>query len=333
MPEGQRQPGRARRPRPASARASQHRRRGPAPWRRGPGSGSAGGGHRAARRPARRAAPTGARAARRRASAEGQGARTRRVEQRRAAPATAAGRARTAPAARRAAAAGPGRSSTRSRGRAAGRRRCATAAWSISPSSCGFSPFSTVSAERRGRAAEQQRRTGSTAARPGSLGAVTDSVGRRVASNTAVQVAGKAAVLAIGGGLDRGAHPLPGAGDYGRYTLALMYMQLFAVLADVGLFTTVVREISKRARAHRGAGGQRADAAAAARRWWRSSLAVAMSLLLPYEPDVRRGDRAGRRPAAVRDAQQLAGGRAPGAAADGPGGDRATWSGAPSRSG
>ncbi len=36
-----------------------------------------------------------------------------------------------------------------------------------------------------------------------------------------------------------------GPADYGRYTLALMYMQLFAVLADVGLFTTVVREISK----------------------------------------------------------------------------------------
>ena len=36
-----------------------------------------------------------------------------------------------------------------------------------------------------------------------------------------------------------------GPEDYGRYTLALMYMQLFGVLADVGLFTTVVREISK----------------------------------------------------------------------------------------
>jgi O-antigen/teichoic acid export membrane protein len=36
-----------------------------------------------------------------------------------------------------------------------------------------------------------------------------------------------------------------GPEDYGKYTLALMYMQLFGVLADVGLFTTVVREISK----------------------------------------------------------------------------------------
>ena len=36
-----------------------------------------------------------------------------------------------------------------------------------------------------------------------------------------------------------------GPDDYGRYTLALMYMQLFGVLADVGLYTTVVRDISK----------------------------------------------------------------------------------------
>ena len=36
-----------------------------------------------------------------------------------------------------------------------------------------------------------------------------------------------------------------GPDDYGKYTLALMYMQLFGVLADVGIFTTVVREISK----------------------------------------------------------------------------------------
>ena len=36
-----------------------------------------------------------------------------------------------------------------------------------------------------------------------------------------------------------------GPDDYGQYTLALLYMQLFGVLADVGLFTTVVRDISK----------------------------------------------------------------------------------------
>ena len=85
---------------------------------------------------------------------------------------------------------------------------------------------------------------------------------RRVASNTAVQVAGKGVVLAIGFVSIAVLTRYLGPGDYGRYTLALMYMQLFAVLADVGLFTTVVRDISQRAGAHRGAGGQHAHAAA-----------------------------------------------------------------------
>ena len=90
---------------------------------------------------------------------------------------------------------------------------------------------------------------------------MSDAVRRRVASNTAVQVAGKGAVLLMAAASIAVLTRYLGPGDYGRYTLALMYMQLFAVLADVGLFTTVVRDISKRSRAHRGAGGQHAGAA------------------------------------------------------------------------
>jgi O-antigen/teichoic acid export membrane protein len=74
---------------------------------------------------------------------------------------------------------------------------------------------------------------------------VSTSTRRRVASNTAVQVAGKAVVLALGVVSIAVLTRYLGPGGYGRYTLALMYMQLFGVLADVGLFTTVVREISK----------------------------------------------------------------------------------------
>ena len=74
---------------------------------------------------------------------------------------------------------------------------------------------------------------------------MTGSVRRRVASNTAVQVAGKGIVLAFGLASMAVLTRYLGPDDYGRYTLALMYMQLFGVLADVGLFTTVVREISK----------------------------------------------------------------------------------------
>jgi O-antigen/teichoic acid export membrane protein len=74
---------------------------------------------------------------------------------------------------------------------------------------------------------------------------VTPSARMRVASNTAVQLVGKGIVLAIGVVSIAVLTRYLGPQDYGKYTLALMYMQLFGVLADVGLFTTVVREISK----------------------------------------------------------------------------------------
>jgi O-antigen/teichoic acid export membrane protein len=114
----------------------------------------------------------------------------------------------------------------------------------------------------------------------------TDSDRRRVASNTAVQLAGKGAVLAIGAASIAVLTRYLGPSDYGRYTLALMYMQLFAVLADVGLLTTVVREISK--------APERTESLVGNTLTLRLLLslvtivvAVAISLLLPYEPDVR----------------------------------------------
>jgi O-antigen/teichoic acid export membrane protein len=77
-----------------------------------------------------------------------------------------------------------------------------------------------------------------------------------------------------------------GPDDYGRFALALMYMQLFGVLADVGLYTTVVRELSKDpSRTEELAG------TALALRLLLSvvmiALGAALSLLLPYAPDVR----------------------------------------------
>lgn len=77
-----------------------------------------------------------------------------------------------------------------------------------------------------------------------------------------------------------------GRGDYGRYTLALVYMQLFAVLADAGLYTTVVRDISKDPSRTEVLVGN-----TLALRLLLSLvvivLACAVSLLLPYEPEVR----------------------------------------------
>ena len=112
------------------------------------------------------------------------------------------------------------------------------------------------------------------------------SIRRRIASNTAVQVGGRLAALAIGAASIAVLTRYLGPADYGRYTLALMYMQLFGVLADVGLFTTVVREISKRPERTEELAGN-----ALTLRLLLSiaviCLASAISLLLPYPPDVR----------------------------------------------
>jgi O-antigen/teichoic acid export membrane protein len=115
---------------------------------------------------------------------------------------------------------------------------------------------------------------------------VPASARRRIASNTVQQVAGKAAVLGLGAVSIAVLTRYLGPERYGQYTLALMYMQLFAVLADVGLFTTVVREISR--------DPSRTEELAGNALTLRLLLSVAMialatliSLLLPYEPDVR----------------------------------------------
>jgi O-antigen/teichoic acid export membrane protein len=115
---------------------------------------------------------------------------------------------------------------------------------------------------------------------------VQSSIRRRVASNTAVQVAGKGAVLLLGAASITVLTRYLGPDDYGRFTLALMYMQLFGVLADIGLYTTVVREISKNP--------ERTEEVAGNALTLRLLLSIvvicagaALSLLLPYERDVR----------------------------------------------
>jgi O-antigen/teichoic acid export membrane protein len=109
---------------------------------------------------------------------------------------------------------------------------------------------------------------------------------RLVASNTAVQVAGRGLMLAIGLASIAVITRYLGPDDYGRYTLALTYMQLFAVLADVGLFTIVVRDISR--------DPSRTEELVGNTLTLRLVLSVvviavaaAISLLLPYDPDVR----------------------------------------------
>jgi O-antigen/teichoic acid export membrane protein len=72
------------------------------------------------------------------------------------------------------------------------------------------------------------------------------SVVRRVAWNTAAQAIGKAAVLAIGAASIVITTRYLGASGYGQFALALAFVQMVGLLADLGLLTVVVREISRR---------------------------------------------------------------------------------------
>ncbi len=117
------------------------------------------------------------------------------------------------------------------------------------------------------------------------MAAVT-STRRRVASNTAVQVFGKLLVLAMGAVSITVLTRYLGPDRYGRYTFALMFTQLFGVLADVGLFTTVVREISK----HPDRTEELVGNVAVLRLLLSIAViatATGISLLLPYKPNVR----------------------------------------------
>jgi O-antigen/teichoic acid export membrane protein len=78
---------------------------------------------------------------------------------------------------------------------------------------------------------------------PGRVG--SGSVLRRVAWNTAAQAVGKAAVLSIGLASVVVTTRYLGAAGYGKVALAFAFIQMLGVLADVGLLTVVVREISR----------------------------------------------------------------------------------------
>ena len=68
---------------------------------------------------------------------------------------------------------------------------------------------------------------------------------RRVATNTALQLAGKAVVMLVGLASIAVATRYLEASGYGKFALALAFVQTFGLLADVGLLTVAVREMSR----------------------------------------------------------------------------------------
>jgi O-antigen/teichoic acid export membrane protein len=112
------------------------------------------------------------------------------------------------------------------------------------------------------------------------------SVARAVAWNTGVQIAGKAAVMGMGAVSIAIVTRYLGAEDYGHFNLSLTYTQMFAVLADVGIYTILVREMAKRPERSAVLVGNglaiRVVLGIAA-----MTLAVGLALLLPYPHEVR----------------------------------------------
>ncbi|MSU76158.1 flippase [Patescibacteria group bacterium] len=109
---------------------------------------------------------------------------------------------------------------------------------------------------------------------------------RKIALNTGVQVIGKIAVTLVAAISVIILTRYLGATDYGKFNLAISYLSLFSIFADVGLFTIVVREISKEPKKTEEILGNVMTL--------RLALAVVVillagiiSLFLPYTPDVR----------------------------------------------
>ncbi len=109
-----------------------------------------------------------------------------------------------------------------------------------------------------------------------------------VALNTAVQSVAKFFVIAMGLASVVILTRYLGADGYGKFTLVLVYLSIFGIAADMGLFTISVREISKNLNRT-----QEIFSNTLALRAVLGTVvlmvAAAVGWLLPYEPDVKVG--------------------------------------------
>ncbi len=107
-----------------------------------------------------------------------------------------------------------------------------------------------------------------------------------MATSTVLGLAGRGAILLLGLVSVAVTTRYLGPGGYGRFSLALSFVQLFGVLADAGLTTIVVRELAQRPER----GPEVVGSALALRSGLAvlaSALAALVALAMPYPPDVR----------------------------------------------
>lgn len=74
---------------------------------------------------------------------------------------------------------------------------------------------------------------------------MASSATKKVAYNTGIQVAGKGVVMVLAAVSVIILTRYLGPSGYGNFTLALVYLTFFGIIADLGLFTIAVREMSK----------------------------------------------------------------------------------------
>lgn len=110
----------------------------------------------------------------------------------------------------------------------------------------------------------------------------------KVAVNTVVQSIAKFFVIAMGLASVVILTRYLGADGYGKFTLVLIYLSIFGIAADMGLFTISVREMSKNLNRT-----QEIFSNTLALRALLGSVVLAVAVgvawLLPYEPDIRIG--------------------------------------------
>lgn len=109
---------------------------------------------------------------------------------------------------------------------------------------------------------------------------------KKIAYNTGIQVIGKGVVMVLGAVSIVILTRYLGPAGYGNFTLALVYLTFFGIVADLGLFTIAVREMSKdESRIQEILGNTLSLRALLSVVVF--SLAIGIGWLLPYTPDVK----------------------------------------------
>lgn len=117
---------------------------------------------------------------------------------------------------------------------------------------------------------------------------MAQSATRKIAYNTGVQIAGKVLVTIVAAASIGISTRYLGPEDYGKFTIALVFLSFFSIAADLGLFTIVVQKLSEKPE-----DSERILGNALSLRTLLSIVvmlvAIGVGFLMPYATDVKTG--------------------------------------------